>query len=200
MKKLFSLLVLLMLGYVGFVFWHNHTQIIVPEAAPPVETVAAATPTPVPKATVAPTPYRNLAPAGTYYLLTRVSFMTDSGVIGDSPGTKVTLVRSGTPMTVTDGRNQFDVESSQVTNDLDLATRAYYAVQGAQARIAAMNSEEAAAYARQQEADLKAWQAKQRAATTTPVQPLPVAVNPLDVGPSTVSPANASGNYRGSIH
>ena len=70
-----------------------------------------------------PTPPKRLAPEGTYFLLQRSSLTTDSGVIGFAPGTKVTLVgRNGSAITVTDGQYQLDVEASQLTNDLDVAT------------------------------------------------------------------------------
>ena len=69
-----------------------------------------------------PAPTVDLAPAGTYFLLQRVSVTSDSGIIGISPGTKVTLIStSSTGMHVTDGQNQFDVGTSQVTNDFGIA-------------------------------------------------------------------------------
>ena len=57
---------------------------------------------------------------GVYYLLTRVSITTDTGVTGIPRGTRVTIVRFGYPMRVTDGQHEFDVTSTQITNDLDI--------------------------------------------------------------------------------
>jgi hypothetical protein len=201
MKALFPLLIVLTGGYLGFVVWHNQQPAaVVQEAVPQTVVTVVATPTPIPVATVAPAPARNLAPPGTYFLIQRVSFMTDSGVIGDSPGTKVTMVAPGNPMKVTDGQNQFDVSASQVTNDLDIATRVFYADQNAQAQISRATGQEAAAFAKQQEADEKAWQAKVRSLPSTYAEPMRMDTGELDQGAHAVVPPDASGNYRGLIH
>lgn len=71
----------------------------------------------------------------TYFLLQRVSIMTDSGVVGLSPATKVTLIDAGPPIRVTDGNYQFNVEPAQLTNDLSVATRSFQADQAAQSAI-----------------------------------------------------------------
>src|SRR5689334_12284481 len=80
---------------------------------------------PVPAPVASPTPrQRNLAPDGVYFLLARVGITEDSGITGIVPGTKITLIRqTGTRMTVSDGKHQFEVEASQVTNDLDIAAQ-----------------------------------------------------------------------------
>lgn len=65
---------------------------------------------------------KHFAPEGVYYLLTRVSFSTDSGVVGIPRGAKVTLVRRGNPMRVTNGEYEFEVSSTQVTNDQDVVS------------------------------------------------------------------------------
>src|SRR5437016_1127420 len=71
---------------------------------------------------------RHLAPEGTFFLLQRASLPIDSGVIGFAPGTKVTMVEQGdSASTVTDGQYQFTVQSSQLTNDLDLAASGHSA-------------------------------------------------------------------------
>jgi len=201
MKSLFPAVVLLTLGYLGFVVWHNHQPAVVQDtSAAPVVAEVIATPTPAPLATVAPTPARNLAPPGVYFLLQRVSFMTDSGVIGDSPGTRVMMIKGGNPMKVSDGQNQFDVDSTQVTNDIDIATRVFYADQNTQAQISKVTSQEAEAFAKQQEADTKAWQAKQRSLGSTYAEPLPMDTGELDQGARTVVAPDSSGNFRGAIH
>lgn len=202
MKCLFPALVFLTLGYVGFVIWRNQHPPLVQESSIPVPEVAiaVATPTPIPVATVAPTPARNLAPPGTYFLLRRVSFMTDSGVVGDSPGTKVTMIKGGNPMKVTDGRNEFEVDQTQVTNDIDIATKVFYADQYMQAQIMKMTGQEAAAFAKQQEADEKEWQAKVHSLGSTYAQPLPMDDGALNQGPRPVVVPDSNGNYRGAIH
>src|SRR5438270_1501521 len=91
-----------------------------------------------------PTPARSvvtkqprLAPEGTYFLLQRASLKTDSGVIGFAPGTKVTMIDKGDPMsTVSDGQYQFTVPSPQLTNDLDIAANAAKSDYASQVQIA----------------------------------------------------------------
>ena len=93
---------------------------------------------------VKPTPARSivvkqprLAPEGTYFLLQRASLKTDSGVIGFAPGTKVTMIDKGDPMsTVSDGQYQFTVPSPQLTNDLDVAANAAKSDYASQVQIA----------------------------------------------------------------
>lgn len=75
-----------------------------------------------------PAPKARLAPEGTFYLVERISVMTDSGTFGVDAGTKVTAVKGGTRMRVTDGKNIFEVSSAQVTRDIDLAGRIYSSV------------------------------------------------------------------------
>jgi len=78
-----------------------------------------------------------LAPEGTYFLLQRASLKIDSGVIGFTPGTKVTLVdRNDSMSTVSDGQYQFSVASSQLTNDLDVADSVAQADYTVQTKIA----------------------------------------------------------------
>jgi len=92
-----------------------------------------------------PTPARSvatrqprLAPEGTYFLLRRVSLNIDSGVVGFAPGTKVTMIQQGDPLsTVSDGQYQFGVVSSQLTNDLNIAEDVAKSDYANQAQIAA---------------------------------------------------------------
>ena len=80
---------------------------------------------------------RRLAPEGTYFLVERASLPIESGVIGFAPGTKVTLLnQNDSGSTVTDGQYQFTVQSSYLTNDLDIAARVATTDYAAQARIA----------------------------------------------------------------
>ena len=78
---------------------------------------------------------KRLAPEGVYYVLQRLSVTTDSGVASVTPGGKVTLVRAGSPMCVTDGEHQYDANSSQLTNDIDLAEKLARDDHSAQAKL-----------------------------------------------------------------
>jgi len=94
---------------------------------------------------------RHLAPEGTFFLLQRASLPIDSGVIGFAPGTKVTLVEQGdSASTVTDGQYQFTVQSSQLTNDLDLAASVAKADYTTQAQITELTAKWAQEYSKQQ--------------------------------------------------
>jgi len=96
-------------------------------------------------------PERRLAPEGTYFLVERASLTTDSGVIGFAPGTKVTLLdQVDSANTVTDGRYQFHVPASQLTNDLDIAASIAKSDYTAQAQLAELTAKDADEYALQQ--------------------------------------------------
>jgi hypothetical protein len=117
----------------------------------------AARSTPVKREVAKPTPARpvaqqqRLAPEGTFFLLQRASLSIDSGVIGFSPGTKVTLVEQADSVsTVTDGDYQFKVPSSQLTNDLDLAASVANADYTTQAQITELTAKRAQEYSQQQ--------------------------------------------------
>ena len=64
-----------------------------------------------------PSPF---APPGVFFLVTKVSMETDSGLFNYPPGTKV--LKSGAKYTTFDGR-QLSLRADQVTNDLRIATR-----------------------------------------------------------------------------
>jgi hypothetical protein len=143
---------------VGAVAWHFFPSGQEPVVQPPPRPVAArpkpagqpapnavaarpkpvVKPAPKPVAARASPAQKRLAPDGTFFLLQRASLTTDSTVSGFPPGTMVTVVRpSGSNSTVTDGQYQFDVPSSQLTNDLDIAARLAQADLDAQRKIAA---------------------------------------------------------------
>src|SRR5438874_11443326 len=161
MKK--ALLVLISLAIVGYLAWRWFAPTAVAptpvQRSNPKPTAAArstrtklarqgvAKPTPARPAA----PQRRLAPEGTFFLLERASLPIDSGVIGFAPGTKVTLVGQGAAAsTVTDGQYQFEVQSSQLTNDLDIAASIAKADYTAQAQLAELTAKGAHEYALQQ--------------------------------------------------
>jgi hypothetical protein len=104
-------------------------------STPPKRVAQQGVAKPTPAAPV--TAGRRLAPEGTYFLVERASLPIESGVIGFAPGTKVTLIdQSDSGSTVTDGQYQFTVQSSYLTNDLDIAASVAKSDYTAQARIA----------------------------------------------------------------
>jgi hypothetical protein len=94
------------------------------DTAPATSTQQTATDTSLPQGTSAAPPaptVRHFAPDGTFYVLQRLSVTTDDGILGVPAGAKVSLVEDkGTSKLVTDGKNKFEVDPSQVTNDLDV--------------------------------------------------------------------------------
>src|SRR5438094_2853895 len=146
-------LVLVAVAIFGYLGWHwfapapkRPHPVALPQAQrTPAKPATAARPTPAKVQVAKPTPARSiaarqprLAPEGTYFLLQRVSLKIDSGVVGFAPGTKVTLVERGVPLSVvSDGQYQFSVAPSLLTNDLDIADGVAKSDYAAQAQIAA---------------------------------------------------------------
>ena len=66
------------------------------------------------------------APPGVFYVVKRVSVMTNNGVKALAPGEKVKLLQRlpGGRINVTTGDSDFEVTEAQVTNDLDVAREA----------------------------------------------------------------------------
>lgn len=125
---------------------------VVTRASTP-SSVVRHTPSPTPAAIVTQLPspplpasskraaVRQLAPEGVFYLLERIAITNDSGVIGELPGTKVTLVSGGeTKMQVSDGERTFEVTPAQLTNDLAFAAAARKSDETSQAAAASAAS------------------------------------------------------------
>jgi hypothetical protein len=112
---------------------------------------------------------RRLAPEGTYFLVERASLPIESGVIGFAPGTKVTLLdQSDSGSTVTDGQYQFTVQSSYLTNDLDIAASVARSDYTAQARIAEQIGKSIQEYDQQQRDTLVASEKEKTQKKTRP--------------------------------
>ena len=103
-----------------------------------------------------PGPRHRLAPDGTLFLVQGLSVKKPFGIDGLEPGTTVHLVKqTGSHLRVTDGEHQFDVEQTQVTNDLDRADavrRAYIATQTATNREILSQQKE---YAKEKEKEME---------------------------------------------
>ena len=176
MKVLLGLVSIVIAGYL---VWHwiaptsvapTPAQRIAPKptaaAHPPPPKQLAQQPAAQPTPARPSTPQRRLAPEGIYFLLGRASLRIDSGVIGFAPGTKVTLLDQGdSTSTVTDGRYQFTVPSSQLTNDLDIAASVAQSDFAEQARITELTGKWAEEYAQQQRDALDAWEKAQKRST-----------------------------------
>ena len=106
------------------------------EDAPEPVKVAESTPAPAtPAATpaVAEVPPDPLAPEGVFFLLAKASVMTDDGIVGLPPGTKVTKVEAGSYKD--DQGRTLSLKDEQVTNNLRLAKEAAGADGRAQAAL-----------------------------------------------------------------
>ena len=147
---LLAIVAIAILGYLGWHWFAPAPKPPPPVARPqaqrtPAKPATAARPTPAKVQVAKPTPARSvatrqprLAPEGTYFLRQRVSLKIDSGVVGFAPGTKVTMIQQGDPLsTVSDGQYQFGVVSSQLTNDLNIAEDVAKSDYANQAQIAA---------------------------------------------------------------
>lgn len=97
----------------------------VPEAAPVAEfTPEPSAPVIAEASTTPPPPRIRIAPPGIYFLATRVSVTTDSGVIAILPGEEVKLMyrnKDGT-VRVQWGKQDVIVPETQLSKKLDLAT------------------------------------------------------------------------------
>jgi hypothetical protein len=167
MKRTLAGFVIAIVG-VGAVGWHFLTTSKPVESPPPVvarptvpKKPVVANPmlpkkplqSPAPQPVVARPmlPKQRLAPEGTYFLLQRASFIADSTIVGFPPGTKVHMVKQdGSTSTVTDGEHDFDIPSSQLTNDLDIATRVAKSDLDAQRKIAELIAKSVQAHEKQQ--------------------------------------------------
>ena len=97
-----------------------------------------------------PSAPRRLAPDGVFYLLKNVSVTTDSGVMGFAPGTRVDRVgESDGKLKVKAGDQEFEVDKSSVTNDLDIAALAARQDNQSQAALAAWQNGQEAQVAKQ---------------------------------------------------
>jgi hypothetical protein len=173
-------LVLVAVVIFGYLGWHWFAP--APKPPPPVArpqaqrtpakpATTARRPTPAKVQVPKPTPATRsvavkqprLAPEGTYFLLQRVSLKIDSGIVGFAPGTQVTMVEQGDPLsTVTDGQYQFAVVSSQLTNDLNIAEDVAKSDYANQAQIAAGIGQSVRLY-EQQQRDVIAAEEKEKA-------------------------------------
>jgi hypothetical protein len=178
------LLVLVAVGLFGYLAWHWFAPAPKPSPPPvarpqaqrtPPRPATAARPTPAKVQVAKPTPATRsvavkeprLAPEGTYFLLRRVSLKIDSGVVGFAPGTKVTMIQQGDSLsTVTDGKYQFGVVSTQLTNDLNIAEDVAKSDYAAQAQIAA-GIGQSIRWHEQQERDAIAAEEKEKAQKKT---------------------------------
>jgi len=179
MKRTLAGFVIAIVG-VGAVGWHFLTTSKPVESPPPVvarptvpKKPVVANPmlpkkplqSPAPQPVVARPmlPKKRLAPEGTCFLLQRASVTTDSTVVGFPPGTKVFMVKQdGSTSTVTDGEYGFDIPSSQLTNDLDIATRIAKSDLAAQRKIAELIAKSVQEHEKQQQDEIATLEKQRR--------------------------------------
>lgn len=127
-RTIFSLIAVVALGYVGYILWSDHGAEWMAKSNPtpaPAEPAPAPVPHPAkPAPTVLPREGR-LAPPGVYYMLERVSVVTDRGVKAVNAGEEVKLMqrKGGGVLRVTIDDRDFDVKETQVTNDLEVVRK-----------------------------------------------------------------------------
>jgi hypothetical protein len=188
MKVILGLVSIVIVGYLVWRWFAPSAVATTPAQRSTTKATAAAHPIP-PKRLAAqqpvakPTPARpvvverRLAPEGTSFLLERASLPIESGVIGFAPGTKVTLLdQSDSTSTVTDGQYQFTVQSSQLTNDLDVAASVAESDYTAQATIMELIGKSIREYDQQQH-DALAVSEKEKAQKKTRQRATPRAPN-----------------------
>ncbi|XHR30101.1 MAG: hypothetical protein ACFUZC_05995 [Chthoniobacteraceae bacterium] len=93
--------------WIGIATFSNAQVLTVPDVSSP--TTAIESPT-LP-------PSKKTVPPGVFFVLERLSTVSDSGVASVMPGTRVTLVKAGTLLTVSDGEHQFQAYPYQLSND-----------------------------------------------------------------------------------
>ena len=114
------------------------------------------------------------APDGIFYLRTRISVPTDSGLTAVDPGTLVKTVEDmGEKLKVTDGAIDFEVSRNQLTNDVDTAHFLAVLVQEARAGAGVMAKEQAAEaerleLARRNQAEQERQDSRQRTVAAAP--------------------------------
>jgi hypothetical protein len=154
-----------------------------PIPEPPAATPVPATPmpaTPQPRMVEATPAPNYLAPPGVFFLLTKISVETASGITGLRPGTQVQQTGPG-EYTAPDG-HKLTLRPDQVTNDLRIAQHLAGADAAAQAAVRQMTAPRPAA-----------------APVSGPATPVPGAA-PTTASPSRPAAAPASSSALGAAH
>ena len=141
-----GLLVVLVAWYAYEFYQRKQAETASGPAAPQAETQSQTNPArDAAPAAVEPAPVRRPAPAGTFYMLERVSISNDEGTSGIDPGTEVKLVEDkGNVKIVTDGKNKYEVTAKQITDDMNVADQLRKSkLQAIQAHIKALTKQEA---------------------------------------------------------
>lgn len=135
MRAFFVAIVVVAIGYLGWVFFHGSRDSTLP-ALPKLEatSIPADGPATVRRSEVAPVISASRQPAsaassmsrpGVFYAVERVSRQTETGVKALHPGEEVRLMyryKDGS-MLVTNGHDEFVVKPATVTKDRELALR-----------------------------------------------------------------------------
>ena len=137
MRTLFALIVIAAAAYLGYTYYQEHleqkaalgSEIADERRTEPGRSAESHGIAPAFQSKIeipaGPSGEKRLAPPGTFYMLKRVSAETRTGVRAVVPGEQVKLLkRTGKILKLTDGTIEFEVDESQVTNDLELAREA----------------------------------------------------------------------------
>ena len=150
MRTIIYLIIIGAAGYLGYNYYmEKHGGAASDSDTPPAPTAevrkipaGSTPPSPAPVATAsrpAPQPFKSrivipagapgekhLAKPGVFYVLDRASTEHDAGIAAVVPGEEVRIVtrKSNGSVKVSNGRYEFDLKESQLTNDLDVAQEA----------------------------------------------------------------------------
>ena len=139
MRAFFVAIVVVAIGYLGWVFYKESRNSAPPAlataaATPPQETPPVIAPEPAsarqtpnipPRTLTAPKPSSQAAPPGVFYAVERVTVQTATGVKALHPGEEVRLMyryKDGS-LLVTTGHDEFVLKPSALTKDRELAHR-----------------------------------------------------------------------------
>ena len=113
---------------------------------------------------------RQAAVQGLYFVTSDVTVRIPGGLLGVSIGTEVTLVADrGNKMLVTNGRDQFELNKSQVTDDPQLSATLVQRAQAVQAAQNQYQTQQDAALRSQQQAELEFLKTHPLATPTPPI-------------------------------
>ena len=135
MRSLIQLIVIAAAAYLGYMYYTTGSLGLKIGGATPSTSVETSEPAETPSAPAPPVfkskipvseanpDGKHLAKPGVYYVLERASVEHDTGIAAVVPGDEVKLMmrKDNGSVKVTNGKFEFEMKESQITNDLDVA-------------------------------------------------------------------------------